>query len=307
VSSATRTVTAVIPAHNAAPFIGEALDSALHQTIPPTQIIVVDDGSTDGTPAVARRCDPSVHVIEQPQRGVSAARNAGIAAATGEFIAFLDADDVWAPAKIERQLAAFAQQPAATWSFTWYYEFGTRLAHPEIPRELLNGTFDSELIAPDITVLPAAVMVRASSRVRFPEWTGNNEDTVYFNELLQEGSFVFVAEPLFGYRKHPGSAQAQPGSVERACRTMVEWAERQPADRRERLRRKVLAALARQAEVAKWKRAWQDHAVMRDFCLKHWPAGDPKPLVLTERVWPPIVYSVKDGFDRLTDSRRPVR
>jgi glycosyltransferase involved in cell wall biosynthesis len=300
----TLTVTAVIPAHNAAPFIGEALDSVLHQTIPPTEIIVVDDGSTDGTPAVARRCDPLVHVIEQPQRGVSAARNAGIAAAKGEFIAFLDADDVWAPPKIERQLAAFARQPDATWSFTWYYEFGTRVAHPEIPQALLNGTYDPELISPDIAVLTPAVMVRASSRVRFPEWTGNNEDTIYFNELLAEGAFAFVPEPLFGYRKHRASAQFQPGAVERACRTMLEWVERQPFEHRERLRVKTLHALARQAEIAKWKRAWQDHAVMREFCLMHWPRGEAKPLVLTEHVWPRFVYRVKDGFDRLNARQR---
>ena len=104
------TVTVVIPAFNAQATIAETLLSARTQTYDQLEIIVVDDGSTDGTAAIVRQhseADPRVKVIHQANAGVAAARNAGAAAATGDFIAPLDADDVWLPEKIERQIEPF--------------------------------------------------------------------------------------------------------------------------------------------------------------------------------------------------------
>jgi glycosyltransferase involved in cell wall biosynthesis len=294
-------VSVVIPAHNAARFLRETLVSAAEQTLAPYEIIVVDDGSTDGTAAVVLDFGPPARLVRQAQRGVSAARNTGITAAEGDLIAFLDADDLWEPTKLERQVAALAAHPEALWTFCWYYEFGQATIVPDIPQALLDGTYDRELLAPDLAVLVSAAMVRASATVRFPEWAASNanEDTVYFNELSQEGPFVFIPEPLWGYRRHPKSAQKRPGAVERACRTMVEWVERQPPERAPRMRRKVLHALARQAEVAKWKRAWDDYRTMREFCLKYWPPDEPKPRALREPVWPRFAYRAKDYLDRL--------
>ena len=99
-------VSTVIPAYNAQAFIARALRSALAQGIPETEIIVVDDGSTDATSEiVARYATQGIRLISHSaQRGVAAARNTGIDAAMGEFIAFLDADDEWLPGKLQRQL-----------------------------------------------------------------------------------------------------------------------------------------------------------------------------------------------------------
>ena len=104
-------VTAVIPAFNYARFLPRAIESVLSQTYREIECIVVDDGSTDNTSEVLARYQTRVRAIAQNNRGLSAARNTGIHAAAGEFIAFLDADDLWLPAKIAEQLAAFQAQP----------------------------------------------------------------------------------------------------------------------------------------------------------------------------------------------------
>jgi len=105
------TVSVIIPCFNRAGMIGDAIRSALEQTHPPTEVIVVDDGSTDDSLAVARSFGPQVHTLHQENAGAAAARNTGIAAATGEFVAFLDSDDLWKPSKLERQLALFEARP----------------------------------------------------------------------------------------------------------------------------------------------------------------------------------------------------
>lgn len=98
------TVSVVIPAYNAAHCIRTALESVLHQTVAPLEILVVDDGSTDETADVVRRMGGIVRLLTQENGGPGAARNHGIREARGEWIALLDADDTWLPNRLERQL-----------------------------------------------------------------------------------------------------------------------------------------------------------------------------------------------------------
>ena len=104
-------VSVIIPAHNSAAFIEETLDSILAQPHRPLEILVVDDGSTDLTPQIVSGYAPEVRLIRQPQSGHPAARNTGIRAARGEFLAFLDHDDLWTPFKLALQFAAFYKDP----------------------------------------------------------------------------------------------------------------------------------------------------------------------------------------------------
>ena len=106
-------VSAVIPTYNRARIIGRALESALAQTHGDIQVIVADDGSSDDTRTVAESYGPRVTYVRQVNAGVSAARNFGMRHARGEFIAFLDSDDSWAPWKIEAQVAALRRHPEA--------------------------------------------------------------------------------------------------------------------------------------------------------------------------------------------------
>lgn len=106
-------VCVVIPAYNGALFIGEALESLLNQSRPADQIIVVNDGSTDETAEILRGYADKIQIINQPNTGVAAARNRGLAAAEGDLVAFLDQDDLLLPDKLQRQVDCLAQHPGA--------------------------------------------------------------------------------------------------------------------------------------------------------------------------------------------------
>ncbi|MBE9913438.1 glycosyltransferase [Paenibacillus donghaensis] len=105
------TVSVVIPAYNHEKFIGDAIESLFNQTYPHIDIIVVDDGSTDGTQKTLDRYRNRITAIRQSNSGVCAARNAGIRLARGRYICFLDSDDLFLPDKIERQLEVFHKNP----------------------------------------------------------------------------------------------------------------------------------------------------------------------------------------------------
>ena len=106
-------VSVIIPAYNCSSHIRQAIESVLQQTHKSIECIVIDDGSTDDTARQACKFGNQIKYVYQENAGVSAARNKGISIANGEFIAFLDADDIWARSKIEIQLAAFQSVPNA--------------------------------------------------------------------------------------------------------------------------------------------------------------------------------------------------
>lgn len=111
-------VTVVTAAYNAAPYIAEAVESVLAQTYTDLEYIVVDDGSTDNTAAIVARCGPRVSLIRQENAGEGPARNRGFALAGGDYVAVIDADDVWAPDKLERQVLAMEGHPDAGLCYT---------------------------------------------------------------------------------------------------------------------------------------------------------------------------------------------
>mgnify|MGYP001267181171 CR=1 FL=1 len=88
-------ISVVVPAYNAERYLAEAVDSVLNQAVPPGEVIVVDDGSTDATGDIARSFGPPVRVMTRPNGGIGAARNSALSEVTGDLLAFLDADDVW--------------------------------------------------------------------------------------------------------------------------------------------------------------------------------------------------------------------
>jgi glycosyltransferase involved in cell wall biosynthesis len=98
-------ISCVVPVFNGERYLGEALDSILAQTYRPLELLVVDDGSTDGTAALVTRYRDQIRPLFQPNAGQAAARNLGLSVARGEFVAFLDADDLWHPEKLARQMA----------------------------------------------------------------------------------------------------------------------------------------------------------------------------------------------------------
>ena len=127
-------VSVVIPCHNAEHFVVAACRSVLAQGVD-LEIIVVDDGSRDGSVAALEASGLPVRLLRQANQGVSAARNAGVAAARGEWIAFIDADDIWLPGKLRAQLALLSQHPDARMAYTAWHVW--HCDDPEPSAELL--------------------------------------------------------------------------------------------------------------------------------------------------------------------------
>jgi glycosyltransferase involved in cell wall biosynthesis len=136
-------ISVIIPAYNAAACIERAICSVLAQSRPADEIIVVDDGSTDNTAEVVRRFADAVQLIGQANAGVSAARNAGIRAAVGDWIAFLDADDEWLPEYLKMQTELLSRNPHLVWSagnyMTCYADRRAAEISPDFAETLLCG------------------------------------------------------------------------------------------------------------------------------------------------------------------------
>jgi glycosyltransferase involved in cell wall biosynthesis len=151
------TVSVIIPCYNQAQFLPAALDSVLAQTRPPLEVIVVDDGSTDATGAAAEGFAPRVRLLSQAQQGIGAARNTGVAAARGELIAFLDADDLWTPNSLALRLAPLEADRAVGCVFGQTEQF----ISPELDDEARAG-----LQCPEGAVVArfaAAMLIRRSA------------------------------------------------------------------------------------------------------------------------------------------------
>jgi glycosyltransferase involved in cell wall biosynthesis len=116
-------VSCIVPVFNGERYLGEALDSILAQTYRQFECIVIDDGSTDGTAEVVSRYGERVSYLWQANAGPGAARNRGISAAEGDLVAFLDADDLWHPEKLARQVARFEARSELDLCITWAQNF----------------------------------------------------------------------------------------------------------------------------------------------------------------------------------------
>ncbi len=150
------TVSTIIPAYNAVDFIAAAIESVLAQSRPPAEILVIDDGSTDTTAVVARRF-PTVTVHSQQNAGQGAARNRGAELAQGNFLTFLDADDLWTADKLERQLSAMAADPQLQAVFGLADEFQHAAGdddRPSAPRTIAG---------PRPAHLPGAMLIRRTA------------------------------------------------------------------------------------------------------------------------------------------------
>ena len=152
-------VSVIIPTFNRCGFLGRAVDSVLEQTGPSFELIVVDDGSTDTTFDLLAGYGDRIEMIRQSNLGVSAARNAGIRSARGEYIALLDSDDYWLPGKLETQHAFFRERPEALicqTEETWIRN-GKRI-NPKRRHQKYSGMIFEKTL-PLCLVSPSAVMI----------------------------------------------------------------------------------------------------------------------------------------------------
>lgn len=204
-------ISIIIPVYNAEKYIAETVETVRGQTYPNWELLLVEDGSTDGSRQVLRellqkRPDERIRLLEKENEGAAKARNTGLQAAQGRYVAYLDADDLWQEEKLERQLAFMKKQKAA-FSFTGY-EFADKEGRGtgkivKVPaslsyRQALKNTtiftstvmFDTELIRKEQLLMPVI----------------KSEDTALWFRILREGYTAYgLNENLVRYRRTGGS------------------------------------------------------------------------------------------------------
>lgn len=236
-------VSVIIPVYNAGPFVEDALQSALDQTYPALEVIVVDDGSTDDTVARLERragTDPRLRVLQQSNQGVAAARNRGIEASRGTFIAPLDADDMWLPEKIERQVASLtAYGPDVGVSYTWWASIDPEnrvlgYSHPWT----FDGTIHDTLVYFNFVGNASVPLIRRSCLdhvggydASFLASNGQGcEDWDLLLRLAEHYSFTVAPGYLTGYRRVSNSMSDDTASMYRSYNlTIAGLRRRRPA------------------------------------------------------------------------------
>lgn len=211
-------ISIVIPVYNAAPYLRETIQSVRQQTYPHWELILVDDGSTDGSMEILQACKTksreSGHRIEvlsiAENKGPAVARNTGVQAARGKYLAFLDADDIWDKDKLKKQLL-FLKEKECAFGFTGY-EFADQTAKRNgkivsVPEKisyeeaLKNTTISTITVMFDRSKLPEELLL-------MPEDCQREDTATWWNILKQGYSAYGLNEPLSVYRRHAGSHSA---------------------------------------------------------------------------------------------------
>jgi glycosyltransferase involved in cell wall biosynthesis len=264
-------ISVVIPTYNRAAEIAAAVASVLAQTLPPHEVIVVDDGSTDMTPEALAPLMDRIRYVRKPNGGASSARNRGVLEATGDWIAFLDSDDTWDPRKLEKQAACVAETSALVCFCVCHDDDGRTLDDLQsMDPGLAAGAFafyqpgDCRLFYFRCHPFVQSMLASRESLMKcglFDETLHVAEDTSLIYRLVLDFGYAVVNEPLVTIcrdRSGPGlSDTMDPQSAFRRfdCYTRVQAAvfwrvvQLDPAAAR-RVRRAMLYFASRQAEIA---------------------------------------------------------
>lgn len=241
-------VSVIIPNYNYARYLRQAIDSALAQTYPAVEVVVVDDGSVDDSAMVAESYGTRIKFIRQRNRGVSAARNRGVWESTGEYLAFLDADDYWVPAKLERQMVRFQSDAELGLVYCGVQEFEEE-GEFWLRQDGLEGWVAHELLLARRAAFFGGGSGFVVPRALFDELGGFDErlstsadwDLVY--RIAAQRRFGFVPLILLKYRVHQSNMHANIGAMEHDMLLIYDKAfANAPADL-QRLRRRCYAQL----------------------------------------------------------------
>jgi glycosyltransferase involved in cell wall biosynthesis len=212
-------ITVVIPAYNAARFLPRCLESVFAQTLKPDEVIVVDDGSTDNTAALA--AELGARILRRSNSGSAAARNAGIANASAEWVALLDADDCWVPEKLERQADCIQSDTVLVYTgIRFFDDHGSRGEKPAI-----DPVTATKMLRYCNPITPSTVLARREILMRdggFREDIRVCEDWEMWFRLQRQGQFEAVPEALTNYYIYPGSLSANPQKMLSALDGFIE-------------------------------------------------------------------------------------
>jgi glycosyltransferase involved in cell wall biosynthesis len=222
-------VSVIIPVYNGAEFLPQTLATILGQTVPPTEVIVVNDGSKDNTAEVVKSYGDSVMLLDIPNGGACAARNKGAAIAKGNWLALCDGDDLWLPTKLEKQLRLANEASDISCVITDYADITdgvvsdrSHLSHmPEnfwVAQQYDSGLVVRESITEKLTIFqPSIASVPIVTREFYMSVGGFDEtplgsadDTCFHFRCLNSVPFGVVPEVLMHYRRHSGALSADP-------------------------------------------------------------------------------------------------
>lgn len=307
-----RDISVVIPAYRAASYIGEAIDSVLAQAADETEIIVVNDGSpdTDALERVLQRYGDRMIYLKQQNGGVSSARNTGIRAAQREWLAFLDADDVWLPNYLEVQLAYVREHPVDM-VFPNAIVCGESAQAGSLTMDL--APFDGEItfekaLAGDCTIFYCA-LVRKEIVMRagmFDTGLRGSEDFNLWLRILRAGGQIgYHRTPLLRYRKHDGSltsdtvwmAERILESIARAEQTIPMSAEEHAAaaKHRRKTEREIAMMRGRSAFQAK---QWRTALLHYHHANQLAPTRKLQAVCILLKVCPGLLYNIFQGREK---------
>jgi len=204
-------VSVIIPVYNGELYIGQAIESVIAQTYKDIELIVVDDGSTDSTKKVVKKYR-DIKYIYQKNSGPSAARNRGMDASRGEYIAFLDSDDLYKENKLEEQVKAFEQDQYADIIYNDCISVDKDLNYINTLKS--EGVYENKedflcmLLFRQIIPIPPSIMLRRrcfEEGYLYNEKYKHAEDYEYTIRLAQKYKFKYIPEPLYIYRRHEGN------------------------------------------------------------------------------------------------------
>ena len=222
-------VTVVIPAYNAMTYLPETLGSVLKQTFTDFEVLIVNDGSIDSIATWASAItDPRVQLISQDNQGLPGTRNTGIAHAQGKYIAFLDADDLWEPTKLEKQVQCFQESQNAGVVYTWSLlvdEYGKPTGR--IFASQAEGNVWRQLLETDVISNGSSAMVRRDCFEAvgvFDRTLTSAEDLDMWLRIAVQYPFAVVKEPLTLYRQYSSSMSKNRQRMFQNLQTVIEKA-----------------------------------------------------------------------------------
>ncbi len=204
-------VSVIIPTYNYARYLPRAINSCFEQTYENLEIIVVDDGSTDSTATVVSGFGNRIVYVRQDNQGVSAARNTGLSHVKGEFVVFLDADDILLKDCIASTVAVLLQHPdiGIVFTDTLHLERDGTLVRrrKRHHRDVVSDKFYEELLLRRLPFQTSGVTVRSSiaTSITFPRHLSNGEDQVYFTKVFFMSKGCFLARPMVANYHHEDS------------------------------------------------------------------------------------------------------
>ncbi|WP_315786854.1 glycosyltransferase family 2 protein [Fischerella sp. JS2] len=220
-------VSVIIPAYNSMTYLPKTLESVLRQTFTDFEVFIINDGSSDNIVEWALQiADPRVRLISQPNQGVSVARNIGITHAQGEYIAFLDADDLWEPTKLEKQVRCLEDNPAVGLVYTWtnFIDESDQPTGVSIVSHA-EGNVWEQIVVRDMISTGSSPMIRRECFATVGVFDANisiGEDRDMWSRIAALYLFAVVKEPLTLYRRHSRNTTQNSNTIVHELHQVIE-------------------------------------------------------------------------------------